>query len=298
MGLCCVYPYPGEMLSSAVARIVRYTSLSLVQIDKLTGYNLRYRHNGAFCSELLGFFNEMTEGRLSVIDMVYANTIFPMVMQFASEKIAEQHRQLENWSKISKAERESLSISWRRLILKPTLCFCRQCFHEQQEMYGENYWKLIWQIPLADMCEVHNCALIKTNLSTCPTTTISMPSEIVESKCHEIEKTKHSYLLIQTISRLLKNQTLTSRKKWCKTISELAKDADITDLKIRHQNNETFVISKMLAGCGKEYWGKQWLSQNYRPMLTGKNFHLGNYWLTYMILIKALGSDIEFPHVR
>ena len=114
MGISCLYPYPGEMLSSTVARIVKYTSLSLKQIDRLTGHHLRYRHNGAFCPELLEFFNEMLEDRISVMDLVYSNTIFPMVMPFASERTFEQYRQIENWPRTNKIDKESISISWRR----------------------------------------------------------------------------------------------------------------------------------------------------------------------------------------
>ena len=242
MGISCLYPYPGEMLSSTVARIVKYTSLSLKQIDRLTGHHLRYRHNGAFCPELLEFFNEMLEDRISVMDLVYSNTIFP-------------------------------------------------------EKYGETYWKLIWQIPLADVCEIHSCPLTETSLPANHPTKLPLPSETNKSMCRQLSVTEHSYMLTKTISGLLANRTLTNRNKWCDIIYDEAKNSEIKDLKIHCRNNQLFVTSKTLPAHALSYWGHRWLSKNYRQMLDRHCFKLGNYWLTYLVLIKAIRHDDEFPYI-
>ena len=297
MGISCLYPYPGEMLSSTVARIVKYTSLSLKQIDRLTGHHLRYRHNGAFCPELLEFFNEMLEDRISVMDLVYSNTIFPMVMPFASERTFEQYRQIENWPRTNKIDKESISISWRRARLKERLCFCQDCFNEQIKKYGETYWKLIWQIPLADVCEIHSCPLTETSLPANHPTKLPLPLETNKSMCRQLSVTEHSYMLTKTISGLLANRTLTNRNKWCDIIYDEAKNSEIKDLKIHCRNNQLFVTSKTLPAHALSYWGHRWLSKNYRQMLDRHCFKLGNYWLTYLVLIKAIRHDDEFPYI-
>ena len=109
--------------------------------------------------------------------------------------------------------------------------------------------------------------------------------------------TKHSYMLTKTISGLLANRTPTHRNKWRDTISDEAQKAGITDLKIRCQNDRLFVTSKTLAEHVLSYWGRPWLSRNYGQMLDRHCFQLGNYWLAYLILIKAIRPDGEFPYI-
>ncbi len=85
MGIPCPYPYPGEMLNGTLARIRRRAGLPLSEIERLSGYHVRFRHDGAFCMELLAFFDDKFEGRRSIWELACSNTIFPMVMPFAAE---------------------------------------------------------------------------------------------------------------------------------------------------------------------------------------------------------------------
>lgn len=292
------------MLSGAIARIIEHTSLPLTQIDRLTSRHLRYSHNGAFSSELLGFFyaslelGKRTEAKdvkikKTALGLACSNTIFPMVMPFASEKIQKLHDQIENWPSLSEAQRRSVEIHWRRVKLKPRLCFCPECFKEQILKYGENYWKLIWQLPLADVCEIHGCPLMETSLPVNRRAELHTPLEINEAEYQSLKTDKHSALLTQTISDLLANRTVTQRAKWRDIFVALAKDAGVTDFKIHIRRNGIFVASKTLAERGKVFWGEQWLSQNFPGMLYKHCFQLGNYWLTYLILAKSLNADIS-----
>jgi len=97
MGIPCPYPYPGEMLNGTLARISRRAGLPLSEIERLSGYHVRFRHDGAFCMELLAFFDDKFEGRRSIWELACSNTIFPMVMPFAAEKTIKQYNPPVEW---------------------------------------------------------------------------------------------------------------------------------------------------------------------------------------------------------
>jgi hypothetical protein len=289
MGIPCPYPYPGEMLNGTLARISRRAGLPISEIERLSGYHVRFRHDGAFCMELLAFFDDKFEGRRSIWELACSNTIFPMVMPFAAEKTIKQYKSLTRQS--IRPDGRFYNIGWRKLRLKSHLCFCRECFREQLDRYSENYWKLIWQIPLADMCEIHGTPLTQTSLPGRHSTRVFDPTDIDNSACRELEVTEHSRMLTKTIAALLANRRIAGRDRWRDIISRLAKNAGISDVKAYRRNNGVFITSPTLADQCITFWGENWLAQNFSQILSSSTIQLGNYWLKYLILIKALDKD-------
>lgn len=263
--------------------------MPLSEIERLTGYHVRFRHSGALCPELLAFFGNNLEGRKSIRELACSNTIFPMVMPFAAEKTIEQYQRLTALN--IQPDSRFHNIRWRNLRLKSRLCFCRECFKEQLDRYCENYWKLIWQIPLADVCEIHGTPLTQTSLPGRHSTRVFDPTDIDNSACRELEVTEHSRMLTKTIAALLANRRIAGRDRWRDIISRLAKNAGISDVKAYRRNNGVFITSPTLADQCITFWGENWLAQNFSQILSSSTIQLGNYWLKYLILIKALDKD-------
>ena len=292
---CCFYPYPGEMLSSTCGRILKHTSLPLSSIDRLCGSKLKRSHNGAFSLELLRFFHGMLEHRLSVMELACSCTIFPMFMMFASERTVAQHQFLAGGAKTSPGSvtnKSFMSIHFCRQLLKSHLCFCRDCFREQLERYGENYWKLIWQLALVNTCDIHDCPLVKTSLWQVQQCRLPTPEDINEASCQELTVDRHSHVLTRTAAMLLANRKLTRREKWIEKLQKVAATDGVTDIRVAPVESDYHIASKMLVNRIRSYWGRDWLETHCRGMVDRHCFRLGGDWLHYLLAFQALNQDL------
>ncbi len=249
-------PYPDELLYSTIARYGIHAGITspkellrevfgdtkIIATVDLPGHIL-------LISKLYPF-----ELQIQPLDLLYHHTLFPLYAPF----IGEQRRkllvdQLINAPKNSAHVMTGIAAS--RVSRPQNLRYCPKCFEEQEECYGERYWKREWQVTGVDSCTTHKTALQETSIGL-----YSDHRHLFQAATlYEIEDdlpvtaTRQSRMIAEGVKELLalKATEVPTFEQWGQYYKALAYELGL--------NRGHQVLHKLTANKIQAYWGKGWL---------------------------------------
>ena len=150
-------PYPDELWYSILCR---YHVRSGNPSSHITTKELNIKEKSLASllptSSISIIINQLPNGFLDIKDIILNNTMFKYAYRFYSLELKQEF--LKNFE-LGKA------IAPQRLCrqeqIRPVLKSCPLCRSEDLEKYGEQYWHLSHQLPLAYYCRKHGCRLTK-----------------------------------------------------------------------------------------------------------------------------------------
>ena len=149
-------PYPDELLYSTIARAgVRMGITSPKELlDEVFG-----DRKVVATPDISGYLRAIAEhypagAGLSVESLAYRHTLFPLYAPFVPESRRQQCLRLMARSTRGIVHLR-LGIAASRIKQPRALRVCRGCVDEQIALYGEPYWKRVWQARGADVCPRH-----------------------------------------------------------------------------------------------------------------------------------------------
>lgn len=155
--------YPDETVYSLLARMY-----------EKNGY-LSYAHakNDFFVNPKEGiefiFLNKLSKELIEIItrnqtidDVIKNHTLYNYYGRYLGvEKRREAYNSLYNMS----GDYFRIFVLNKRSSEKTYLRYCPMCVREDRSIYGETYWKRTHQIPELEVCPVHGCKLLNSNVS-------------------------------------------------------------------------------------------------------------------------------------
>ena len=303
--------YPDELLYSWIARYQKHTCInSPKQIQKeLFGVE----NNAAvvdFPSNLAEFTMRLANimPDISIGYIIDKTTLIPYFQPFSDPSRLSQAR--ENMaSDYGGSIHTSLGLSASRIHFSQHLKVCLKCMEEQLLKYNECYWQRLFQLPSVWICDIHQLALVSTEIPFHPVNKnqfIHTPDKIqYQSLCSEklIHKNRHKLLLLAKDSMFLLDHTcpaITNELWRARYYLLLQKNGFIKG----NQHVKQEALKERLI----EFWGDDllrflrcdlmgviedyWLTKLTRKIRT--NFHP----LLHLLLYRALeGSEISLEHL-
>lgn len=147
-------PYQNELIYSTVARAgIRLALSSPKQLLDEIFQNRKVIATVDLPCHLNAIINQFPANQLSLEDIAYQHTLFPIYAPFVPEN---RRQQCLQWmAEVSQGSIHlALGINASRLNSIPKLRYCPACFKEQLELYSELYWPRLWQIQGA-CCPMH-----------------------------------------------------------------------------------------------------------------------------------------------
>ncbi|MCA4789940.1 TnsD family Tn7-like transposition protein [Acinetobacter towneri] len=147
-------PYQNELIYSTVARAgIRLALSSPKQLLDEIFQNRKVIATVDLPCHLNAIINQFPSNQLSLEDIAYQHTLFPIYAPFVPE---DRRQQCLQWmAEISQGSIHlALGINASRLKPIHKLRYCPSCFKEQLELYSELYWSRLWQIQGA-CCPIH-----------------------------------------------------------------------------------------------------------------------------------------------
>jgi hypothetical protein len=162
-------PYSDETLASVIARWGQRTAHNAKDDVPADLARLPKFYRSSMDEWLTGFADNLRDGLgIDAADLLWHTSMIPYMCAFRtpSERDALLHwdsRQhvLRNRQVLAYAGAKSLFFG----VGTHETRWCPQCARAEQNLYGESYWHLSHQLPLAFTCSVHGC-----QLRACPTT--------------------------------------------------------------------------------------------------------------------------------
>ncbi len=158
-------PYPDELIYSTIARFgVHFGITSPKQLlDEIFGdrkvvatIDLPNR-----LTLILGHLQDSKRDNgcnFDIDTLIYMHTLFPLYAPFVPE---DRRIKCRAWLQANSkgAIHLALGIAASRVKIANYLRYCPQCIQEQISIYGEPYWKRIWQVAGVDNCPLHGSLL-------------------------------------------------------------------------------------------------------------------------------------------
>lgn len=180
--------YPDELLYSQLARYhVRSGNLAYIFTAEQLFQTKTVRPD-------VEFLNSYTQDTLSVItstmslaDVIMKHTMFPYYGRFL--KLERRMRAYDSLVAMRTDYRKHLPIPLNRDGGRRYLRYCPVCAQNDRKEYGETYWHRIHQMVGIDICPMHHCYLIDSDIATDST---ASPSLVAAEEAAISEKTVYS----------------------------------------------------------------------------------------------------------
>lgn len=180
--------YPDELLYSQLARYhVRSGNLAYIFTAEQLFQTKTVRPD-------VEFLNSYTQDTLSVItstmsfaDVIMKHTMFPYYGRFL--KLERRMRAYDSLVAMRTDYRKHLPIPLNRDGGRRYLRYCPVCAQNDRKEYGETYWHRIHQMVGIDICPIHHCYLIDSDIATDST---ASPSLVAAEEAAISEKTVYS----------------------------------------------------------------------------------------------------------
>ena len=147
-------PYQNELIYSTIARAgIRLALSSPKQLLDEVFQNRKVIATVDLPCHLNAITNQFPASQLSLEDIIYQHTLFPIYAPFVPEG---RRQQCLQWMTGASQGSVHLALGINASRLKPIhkLRYCPACFKEQLAMYSELYWPRLWQIQGA-CCPLH-----------------------------------------------------------------------------------------------------------------------------------------------
>lgn len=149
-------PYPDELIYSTVARAgIRFGITSPKRLlDEVFGSRtvIATADFPSHLAEIAAHYPRQL--KLSVEDIAYKHTLFPLYAPFIPE--ARRRRSLALMAHRSKgAVHVGLGFAASKVKARRRFRFCRGCLEAQLQSYGEYYWARRWQVAGVESCDLH-----------------------------------------------------------------------------------------------------------------------------------------------
>lgn len=287
-------PYQDELIYSTVARAgIRLALSSPKQLLDEIFQNRKVIATVDFPCHLNAIINQFPANQLSLEDIAYQHTLFPIYAPFVPEH-RRQHC-LKWMAEVSQGSIHlALGINASRLKPIHKLRYCPACFKEQLKLYSELYWPRLWQIQGAccpihgelidstiELRSLHRHDFITPTYQTCPQHTQS-------------KATSDSLFITKKLLELLSLHSFQSPnyEQWTMFYHQLAQQNDC----LRGQNQIDYdkILDKIIAR-----WSSKFLEQYNLSDLKSKTSWLRNIfrkhrksfsYLEHTIAIEALNN--------
>jgi hypothetical protein len=159
--------YPDESFYSICARFRRLNthktvgeSIEQMFGSKLIKMNLDFPHHlDRFCSRI------PVKSGIDINTIIFSHTLMPLFLAFMEptkvREIIKAMRSDENHSILYLS-----GITQSRIPLNKYLRLCPECFHQDDQIYGEPYWHRSHQVFGVNVCPIHQIPLHTTSIST------------------------------------------------------------------------------------------------------------------------------------
>lgn len=156
--------YPGETIYSLLSRTYEKCGyLSYAQAKKEFFVNPTESLEFLFLNKLRDGIIEIITQNQSLDSVIKKHTLYNYYGRYlGKQKRREAYNALINMTgdyfKIFRLSRKTSEESYLR--------YCPICAKEDKKNYGETYWKRTHQIPELEVCSIHGCKLLKSNVSS------------------------------------------------------------------------------------------------------------------------------------
>ena len=295
-------PYEHELIYSTVARAgIRLAFESPKQLLDAVFQNRKVIATVDLPCHLNSIVNQYTEEQLSLQNIVYRHTLFPIYAPFVPET---RRQQCFKWmANISQGSVHlSLGINASRVPVIHKLRYCPQCLKEQALHKGEFYWLRLWQIQGA-CCPQHGKLVESTiDLRSLHRHDFIVPSDVFCTEWNQVPATSDELFISSKLIELLSTPPFVSPsyEQWTMFYNELARRNNC----IRGQNQITFdqILEKISLR-----WPQEFLRQYHLDDLASETSWLRHIfrkhrksfsYLQHIIVIEAfLNADWSFADI-
>ena len=295
-------PYEHELIYSTVARAgIRLAFESPKQLLDAVFKNRQVIATVDLPCHLNAIVNQYSEEQLSLQNIIYKHTLFPIYAPFVPEV---RRKQCIKWmANISQGSIHlSLGINASRIPIIHKLRYCPKCLKEQALQKGEFYWLRLWQIQGA-CCPQHGKLVESTlDLRSLHRHDFTVPSDISCTEWNQESATNDELFISSKLIELLSIPPFVSSsyEQWTIFYNELAKQNGC----VRGQNQIAFdqILEKISLR-----WSQKFLRQYHLDDLASETSWLRHIfrkhrksfsYLEHIIVIEAfLNTDWSFADI-
>lgn len=295
-------PYENELIYSTVARAgIRLAFESPKQLLDAVFKNRQVVATVDLPCHLNMIVNQYSEHQLTLQNIIYRHTLFPMYAPFVPEA---RRKQCIKWmGNISQGSVHlSLGINASRVPIIDRLRYCPQCLKEQALQKGEFYWLRLWQIQGACCSQHGKLVESKLDLRSLHRHDFIAPSDVFFTEWNQVPATGDELFISSKLTELLSTPPFVSPsyEQWTMFYNELAKRNNC----IRGKNQIAFdqILEKISLR-----WSQKFLKQYHLDDLTSETSWLLHIfrkhrksfsYLEHIITIEAfLNSEWSFADI-
>lgn len=269
--------YPDELLYSQLARYYYksgYMAYIFAAEDLFT--NRWVRPDIEFLNSYAQDAYDVITKNLPLYDVIMKHTMFPYYGRFLGEK-----RRNKAFSALV-----NMQGGYRNLLAIPKtnkaryLRYCPLCVNEDRQKYGETYWHRIHQMIGVDVCPIHFCSLINSDVlisSKAPPRLVTAEEVASENCGYTVSDNSVERRLYQYISTVFKSDI------------DLENDVQIGDYLSYRLQNTKYMTGKMrnmkaLTNDYNKFYGTETELWRIEKVLTNGDFKLKNVCMLAMFL--------------
>ncbi|MEK5752931.1 TnsD family Tn7-like transposition protein [Acinetobacter variabilis] len=295
-------PYEHELIYSTVARAgIRLAFESPKQLLDAVFENRQVIATVDLPCHLNAIVNQYSEQQLTLQNIIYKHTLFPIYAPFVPEA---RRKQCIKWmGNISQGSVHlSLGINASRVPIIDRLRYCPQCLKEQAFQKGEFYWLSLWQIQGACCPQHGNLVESRLDLRSLHRHDFIAPSDVFCTEWNQVPATSDELFISSKIIELLSTPPFVSPsyEQWTMFYNELARRNNC----IRGENQIAFdQISEKIS----LRWPEKFLQQYHLDDLASETSWLRHIfrkhrksfsYLEHIITIEAfLNTDWSFTDI-
>lgn len=295
-------PYEHELIYSTVARAgIRLAFESPKQLLDAVFENRQVIATVDLPCHLNAIVNQYSEQQLTLQNIIYKHTLFPIYAPFVPEA---RRKQCIKWmGNISQGSVHlSLGINASRVPIIHRLRYCPQCLKEQALQKGEFYWLSLWQIQGACCPQHGNLVESRLDLRSLHRHDFIAPSDVFCTEWNQVPATSDELFISSKIIELLSIPPFVSPsyEQWTMFYNELARRNNC----IRGENQIAFdqILEKISLR-----WPEKFLQQYHLDDLASETSWLRHIfrkhrksfsYLEHIITIEAfLNTDWSFTDI-
>ncbi len=295
-------PYEHELIYSTVARAgIRLAFESPKQLLDAVFENRQVIATVDLPCHLNAIVNQYSEQQLTLQNIIYKHTLFPIYAPFVPEA---RRKQCIKWmGNISQGSVHlSLGINASRVPIIHRLRYCPQCLKEQALQKGEFYWLSLWQIQGACCPQHGNLVESRLDLRSLHRHDFIAPSDVFCTEWNQVPATSDELFISSKIIELLSTPSFVSPsyEQWTMFYNELARRNNC----IRGENQIAFdqILEKISLR-----WSEKFLQQYHLDDLASETSWLRHIfrkhrksfsYLEHIITIEAfLNTDWSFTDI-
>jgi len=295
-------PYEHELIYSTVARAgIRLAFESPKQLLDVVFENRQVIATVDLPCHLNAIVNQYSEQQLTLQNIIYKHTLFPIYAPFVPEA---RRKQCIKWmGNISQGSVHlSLGINASRVPIIHRLRYCPQCLKEHALQKGEFYWLSLWQIQGACCPQHGNLVESRLDLRSLHRHDFIAPSDVFCTEWNQVPATSDELFISSKIIELLSIPPFVSPsyEQWTMFYNELARRNNC----IRGENQIAFdqILEKISLR-----WPEKFLQQYHLDDLASETSWLRHIfrkhrksfsYLEHIITIEAfLNTDWSFTDI-